>query len=209
MRVALYLRVSTTGQEIANQYQALERECQRLGWHISFLYQEQASGLLQRDALEGALRDAESHHFDVLFFWSLDRLTREGPLKTLLYLERLTRAGVKFKSYREPWLDATNPTGELLIPIFAWIAKQESLRRGERIRAAFERIREGGNTRSGRPIGRPRRHIPQKTVQQALGLRSQGWPWQTIARKLQVPSTSLLRAIPKTPLTKHSKHGHF
>jgi hypothetical protein len=35
------------------------------------------------------LRDAAARRFDVLFFWSLDRLTREGTLATLKYLELL------------------------------------------------------------------------------------------------------------------------
>ena len=43
--------------------------------------------------------DVSKHRFDLLLFWSLDRLTREGTYKTLTYLRRLTDVGVKFKSY--------------------------------------------------------------------------------------------------------------
>ena len=32
------------------------------------------------------------HRFDLLLFWSLDRLTREGTYKTLSYLRRLSDA---------------------------------------------------------------------------------------------------------------------
>ena len=59
----------------------------------------------------------------------------EGPLKTLLYLEQLASSGVKFKSFTEPMLDTTTPVGELLIPILAWVAKQERQRISDRTRA--------------------------------------------------------------------------
>jgi DNA invertase Pin-like site-specific DNA recombinase len=42
----------------------------------------------------------------VLLFWALDRLTREGTLATLQYLERLTSYHVGYKSFTEPYLDS-------------------------------------------------------------------------------------------------------
>jgi hypothetical protein len=36
------------------------------------------------------LGDAAQRRFDVLLFWALDRLTREGALETLQYLNKLT-----------------------------------------------------------------------------------------------------------------------
>jgi DNA invertase Pin-like site-specific DNA recombinase len=43
-------------------------------------------------------RGAAQRQFDLLLFWSLDRFTREGVLETLTYLNRLTAAGVGYRS---------------------------------------------------------------------------------------------------------------
>ena len=52
------------------------------------------------------MADAAQHRFDVLVFWALDRLTREGALETLQYLNRLSSYGVGFGSFTEPYLDS-------------------------------------------------------------------------------------------------------
>src|SRR5207302_4111259 len=68
---------------------------------------------------------------------------------------RLRRDGVRFKSYREDWLDTGTPgVGELLTAILSWVAQQERARIVERVRAGLERAKRHG-TRSGRSIGRP------------------------------------------------------
>ncbi len=43
-----------------------------------------------------------------MVFWSLDRFSREGIRKTILYLQRLDALGVRFKSYTEAYLDTDN-----------------------------------------------------------------------------------------------------
>jgi len=61
--------------------------------------------------------DMAKHRFDLLLFWSLDRLTREGTYKTLTYLRRLTDAGVKFKNYTEQYVDSLGVFGEAIIGV--------------------------------------------------------------------------------------------
>ena len=56
---------------------------------------------------------------DLLLFWSLDRLTREGSYKTLTYLRRLTDSGLKFKSYTEQYIDSLGVFGEAIIGVLA------------------------------------------------------------------------------------------
>jgi hypothetical protein len=51
--------------------------------------------------------DASRRRFDVLLFWSLDRLSREGALETLQHLNRLTGYGVQWRSLTEQFLDST------------------------------------------------------------------------------------------------------
>jgi len=44
-------------------------------------------------------KDAAARKFDLVIFWSLDRLSREGVLATLNHLELLTPAGVNWRSF--------------------------------------------------------------------------------------------------------------
>jgi len=68
---------------------------------------DQVSGRkADRPQFKAAMRDARKRKFDVLLFWSLDRLTREGVLKTLLILNRLSGYGVKYRSLQEQWIDS-------------------------------------------------------------------------------------------------------
>jgi DNA invertase Pin-like site-specific DNA recombinase len=96
------------------------------------------------------LLHASQRKFDILLFWALDRLTREGTLATLQYLERLTSYQVGYKSFTEPYLDSCGTFKDVVISLLATMAKQERLRMGERVRAGIAQAR-----RAGKRIGRP------------------------------------------------------
>ena len=104
----------------------------------------------ERDGFKQMWADVARHRFDLLLFWSLDRLTREGTYKTLTYLRRLTDAGVKFKSYTEQYIDSLGVFGEAIIGVLAAVAAQERIRISERTKAGLARTRARG-TRLGRP----------------------------------------------------------
>jgi hypothetical protein len=88
--------------------------------------------------------DARAGKFDLLLFWSLDRLSREGVAATLGHLERLTSYGVGWRSHTEEYLDSTGLFKDAVIAILATIAKQERIRRSERATAAVARLRRQG-----------------------------------------------------------------
>jgi DNA invertase Pin-like site-specific DNA recombinase len=96
------------------------------------------------------LLHASQRKFDVLLFWALDRLTREGTLATLQYLERLTSCQVGYKSFTEPYLDSCGAFKDVVISLLATMAKQERIRMSERVRAGLQRARG-----QGRKLGRP------------------------------------------------------
>src|SRR5215471_3676395 len=95
-------------------------------------------------------QDASQRKFDVLLFWSLDRLSREGVLETLQHLQRLTSYGVAWRSFTEQYLDSTGIFREAVIGILAAIAKQERVRLSERTIAGLQRARAQGRV-GGRP----------------------------------------------------------
>jgi len=86
----------------------------------------------------------------VLLVFALDRLSREGVEATLGLLRRFHDAGCPVWSLREPWTETADPhMAELLAVIYAWMARADSDRRSERVKAGLDRCR-----RDGLPIGR-------------------------------------------------------
>ncbi len=150
--VAIYARVSTRDrQETLNQLAQLREFCRRQGWQVVTEYLDRETGSTPARAnFQKMLLDASQRKFDVLLFWALDRLTREGTLATLQYLERLTSYQVGYRSFTEPYLDSCGTFKDVVISVLATMAKQERLRISERVRAGLQRARS-----QGKKLGRP------------------------------------------------------
>jgi DNA invertase Pin-like site-specific DNA recombinase len=195
VRVAIYGRVSTSdkGQEVENQLLELRRfVASQERWEIQAEYSDQESGKSgDRPHFKRLFSDAATRQFDLVLFWSLDRFTREGTLATLKYLEQLEGYGARWRSFTEPWIDSAGPFRDVVISLLASLAKQERVRISERVRAGLERAKRTG-TRSGRPVGRPKRVFRRDEV---VRLRDQeGLSWPEIARRLGVGQGTVLRA---------------
>ena len=148
MRVALYGRVSTKdrGQDYENQLIQLRAFAVRQGWIIVSEFCDSTSGgTSDRERFKAMFEAASRREFDVLLFWSLDRLSREGVLETLTHLQRLTSYGVAWRSFSEQYLDSTGVFRDAVIGILAAIAKQEKVRISERTKAGLERAGDTGN----------------------------------------------------------------
>ncbi len=147
MNCAIYARVSTRdkGQDFTNQLIALREFAGKQGWYIWQEYVDQITGSTDdRAQFRQMVQDASQRKFDVLLFWALDRLSREGALETLQHLQRLTSYGVGWRSFTEQYLDSTGIFREAVISILATVAKQESIRLAEPTRAGLERVKRSG-----------------------------------------------------------------
>ncbi len=193
MRVALYARVSKDDgkQDTENQLHELRDFCKRSGWTLQHEYIDRVSGSKsdrRRRQLRQMFEDASKRRFDVLLFWRLDRFSREGTLATLQYLERLSNYGIAWRSYQEPFLDTTNPFGEMLVSVVAHFAKHERICISERTKAGLKRAR-----REGKVLGRPRVEVDVNKVRKlqdgGMGLRGiaerTGWSLSSIMRSLK------------------------
>jgi DNA invertase Pin-like site-specific DNA recombinase len=175
--VAIYCRVSTRdkGQDFTNQLFALREFAAKQGWLIYHEYVDQVTGSTdERPQFQRMFQDASQRKFDVLLFWSLDRLSREGVLETLQHLQRLTSYGVAWRSFTEQYLDSTGIFREAVVGILAAIAKQERVRLAERTRAGLERVR-----REGKRLGRPVAKVDAGMIRR---MREDGMSWSEIAR---------------------------
>src|SRR5215472_16577936 len=153
MKIAVYARVSTQDkQDTENQLVQLREFAAKQGWQITREYiDRETGGTCDRAQFQAMFADASRRKFDLLLFWSLDRLSREGVLETLQHLNRLTSYGVCYKSYTEQYLDCCGIFKDAVIGILAVIAKQERVRLSERTKAGLAIARS-----KGRRIGRPR-----------------------------------------------------
>jgi len=91
-----------------------------------------------RAGLDKVLKMAHQRKFDVLLFWSLDRLSREGTAQTLEYLQTLTSNGIDYHSYTEQYLSSLGAFSDVVVSLLATIAKQERIRISERVKAGLD-----------------------------------------------------------------------
>jgi DNA invertase Pin-like site-specific DNA recombinase len=184
VRAGLYLRVSTEGQELENQRAEIAPFIERRGWQLVYTFEDIVSGgktEKDRPGFAAMLRAAHQRKFDILVFWALDRLTREGTRATLNYLQRLESKGVDYVSYQEQWLDSTGPFKDVMISMFATLAKQERARISERTIAGLKIARA-----KGKRLGRPR--LSEETVRTVLLLnRETGVGARRIAKSSSIP----------------------
>ena len=134
------------------------------------------------------LTDASRKKFDLLLFWSLDRLSREGIVKTIGYLEQLKGWNVGWRSYTQPFLDTGNDmvTG-IVLSVLAAVAKQERITISERTRAGLARAVKQGRVLGRRPV--------KVDVNQAHKLQEEGMGLRGIARALRISVNTLRGAL--------------
>src|SRR5947208_993556 len=141
MRCAIYARVSTEGrgQDTTNQLAQLRAWCSAAGHEIAAEYIDHASGSKgsdKRPQFAAMFEAAHRREFDLVLCWALDRLTREGMVATVGYLQRLAAAGVAFHSYSEPALCSDNEmVRDVVLAVMAALAKSERERISARTKA--------------------------------------------------------------------------
>lgn len=151
-RAALYLRVSTDGQTVANQQIALEAVCEQRGWQAVQAYSDNgvsgAKGRTQRPGLDALLKDASRGRFDVVLVWALDRLGR-SLLDLLDTLGELEASNVALVLHQQA-IDTTTPAGRMFFQVTGAFAEFERAMIRSRVRAGLERAKARG-VRLGRP----------------------------------------------------------
>jgi DNA invertase Pin-like site-specific DNA recombinase len=190
MKIAIYARVSTDKQDTENQLIQLREFATKQGWQIVREYTDYESGAkADRAEFRKMFDDAGRHKFDLILFWALDRLSREGVLETLQHLNRLTSYGVGFRSYTEQFFDSCGVFKDAIIAIIATLAKQERVKRSERTKAGLARVKA-----AGRALGRPAT-IDGRHSAEISRLRGQGQSLRAIGRTLGVSECSVRRLV--------------
>ena len=129
---------------------------------------------------------------DVAIVSRLDRLAR-STLDLLTILRRVTEAGAKFRSLKDPWADTTTPHGELMVTILAGLATFER----HLIKARTDDGRKAAQARGVR-FGRP----PKLTAfqrQEALQRLANGETQADVARAYNVDPAAICRLAAAGP----------
>lgn len=188
MIIAIYARCSTLKQDTENQLVQLREFASKQGWTVFREYIDYESGSKSdRAEFQQMFADASKRKFDLVLFWALDRLSREGVLQTLTHLNRLESYGVGFKSYTEQFFDSCGVFKDAVISIMATLAKQERVKRSERTRAGLARVKA-----AGKALGRPTVISGQHKVAVA-SLRASGMSLRAIGRQLGISEGSVRR----------------
>lgn len=191
-RVAIYARVSTSGQQsVGMQLRDLRDLAKNRSFEVIREYcDEGVSGSREsRPALDELLRDARHRRFDAVLVWKLDRLGR-SLVHLVRLLHDLRSLGVELISFSEG-LDFTTTTGKLLYQVISAFAEFERDCIRERVIAGLRNARA-----KGKRLGRPR--IVVNTTRIAL-LRGQGRSWSEITAETGISKGTAQRALAGLP----------
>lgn len=196
MKAAIYARVSTDQQSAALQIDALREFCGRRSWEVAgeFVDLAESGSKTSRPELDRLMREARTGAFGVVLVWKFDRFAR-SVIHLLHALETFRSRGVEFVSLTEG-IDTSTPIGKLAFSIIGAIAEFERELIRERVKAGLDAARTNG-TRSGRAIGRPRREIKPGALKSAAALRLKGRSWKEIAYLLDLPASTIRKALQK------------
>jgi DNA invertase Pin-like site-specific DNA recombinase len=162
-----------------------------MGWEIAAEFHDAKSGKsLDRPGLKRMLGAASRREFDVLVFWSLDRLSRSGVGDVLNLLKQLSGWGVAYRSMQEYYLDSLGPFGDVVVALLATIAKMEREKIRERTLAGLARARK-----QGRIGGRPKAEDDAKLVQTVQRLRAAGKSIRQIAAEADISTNTVLKLM--------------
>ena len=153
------------------------------GWILHQVIIDRMSGGKGEDERTGiakALDMAHKREYDILLVYALDRLSREGTLKVLQYLQELETNNIKFVSYTEKYINSLEgPFKSVILSLLGSLAEVEK----EKIRT---RVREGLNRcrLEGRKLGRPSTKTNRMKI--AKELKSQGKSLRDIGQEMGI-----------------------
>ena len=194
MKVALYLRVSTGGQSVANQRFELEDMAKRAGWEIIEVYQDKgisgAKGRNGRPELNRMMEDATRRHFKKLLVWDLSRLGRS--LRDLIGItDHIQELGINLYVHKDA-IDTATTSGRLFFHIVGAIGEFERERIRERINAGLARAKAEGK-KLGRPEGTKKDKVKHQA--QIVSLRDAGMSIRKIASTVRVSTSTVQAAL--------------
>lgn len=196
MKAAIYCRVSTDdkGQDPKLQIEKCRQYC-KLNNHavIAELIDEGISGdTFYYDRPYGKqLRPLmDKHKINGIVVFSIDRFSRQSPMKILPLIHNLNSRGVKFISVSEPVFNMESEFAEPMRYMLAWFSNYFLKQHKDKVNAGITKAKKYG-TKSGRPIGRERKTDYKKIRL----LHREGMSLSAISREIGCSKSSVKNAL--------------
>jgi len=193
MKIALYARVSTDGQDPEVQLTALRAHAIQREWVIveEFIDHGYSGAKERRPALDRLIKSSWSGQFQAVLVWRFDRFARS--VKHLITaLEQFRSLNINFISLQEQF-DTSTPIGHAMFTIIGAMAQLERDIIRERVKAGLDRARMKG-VRLGRPVAQAQPH-------EVAALRQQGIAPSEIAKRLHCSRSTVKRRLREAGVT--------
>lgn len=156
-RAGKWIRVSSAGQDEANQEPDVDKHCAERGYDVVkayALHDKSASKGEQQDRLDEVIADMRANEIKVLVCWHSDRLERRGVLRTFQFIEAVRDEGGRIESVQEPHFGKLGDvSADAMTAINAIMSRQKSVHLAEQVGLAHTRIRENGAAHGRAPWG--------------------------------------------------------
>ena len=180
-RVAIYARVSTEEQSVQQQ---LDRLRSAVKFATEYVDEAVSGRLDSRPEFDRLKRDMDAGKVQELYVVKLDRLGRSAS-SILEFFGRAEKDGVRVVVLDQQ-IDTSTPVGRLVRTVLAAMAELEADLIRERTREAMAAFKAGTRqTKSGRPVGRPRKVTPE-IEERIRSLRKTGMKWRDIAVRVHL-----------------------
>lgn len=149
MKAAIYIRVSTEGQELEQQKQACIKYCEIKGWDGYEVIPETQSAGKFRPIFRNLIEEAKKGKYSHLILFRIDRGWRNSR-EFIMDFDTLQARGINIISVMEG-LDPTVPMGKAMLTILVALAELE---RANISKATKDRLQALKNL--GKTLGRPK-----------------------------------------------------
>ena len=188
--VAVYVRVSTSGQTTENQLIELSEVCERNKWHITNVYNETISGTKsvdERAELNRMMQDASRKQFSKVVVWSVDRVGRS--MKHLVtVLSQLKDLGCDIYSYKQA-IDTSTTMGSSFFHMVGIFAELENNMRAERQKIGIRRALDNSAKFGRKSI------MTDKLIKSVVRLRESSLSMRKIATQLDISTATVQKAL--------------
>jgi len=143
----VWIRVSSGGQDEANQVPDVERYCRDHGYTETRRYTVHDRSAFkgeQQAALDEMLTDMRHGVIEVLVIWHSDRLERRGHEALFKVLRQVHDAGGRVESTKEPQLGQTDFSGAVLTFFAGLTSHQYSVHLSEQVLLSRDRVKANG-----------------------------------------------------------------
>ena len=193
-KVALYCRVSTStkDQTTENQVRELKSYCDRMGYEVVKIYEDEVSGAKSREsrpAYSELCKDAFLKKFDIIIGWDVSRFGRSMK-EFVSFLSDMDEKGIGVIAVKNG-LDTSSSSGRMMMKLIGVLEEWNREMLIERTRAGLART-----VANGTKLGR-KKITNDKMTAKIIELRNDKKSIRAIASEVGVSTATVQRELKK------------